>query len=133
MKNYSCSWSISYNVTSLISYGQSKGSDHAILKFLILRGAGFEMHKIFRTSHILRNKGVAGLGLPSSRLLELSSSLQLMTIFVPLTNLLVLSMSSQSPIRNFSSCPIIAASSLSVYTSLFSTIFLPVLDNTSNI
>ena len=54
MKNYSCSWSISYNVTSLISYGQGKRNDHEILMFLILRGVGFETHKIFRTSHIIR-------------------------------------------------------------------------------
>ena len=42
MKNYSCSWPIIYDVTSLISYFQGQGSNRVILKFLILRGAGFK-------------------------------------------------------------------------------------------
>ena len=54
MKNCSCSWPISYDVTSLIHYFQGQGSNHAILKFVILSGAGFEMHRIFRTSNIIR-------------------------------------------------------------------------------
>ena len=68
------------------------------------------------------------LGFPSSRLSELLSSFKLMVIFVPLTNLLVLCISlRESSICDFSSVPIREFSSLSVYTPLFNTIFLPVL------
>ena len=67
------------------------------------------------------------LGFPSSRLSELSSLFKLMLIFVPLTNLLVLSISlQQSSIYDFSSIPISEFNSLSVYTPLFNTIFLSV-------
>ena len=47
MKNYSCSWPISYDAIILFCYF------HATFKFLILRGAGFETHRIFKTSHII--------------------------------------------------------------------------------
>ena len=72
------------------------------------------------------------LGFPSSRLSELLSSFKLMVIFVPLTNLLVLCISLQeSSICDFSSIPVSGFSSLSVYTPLFNTIFLPVLRKNS--
>ena len=53
MKNYSCSWPISYDVIISIRYFQCQRIDHATFKFRILRGVGFEMRRIFRTSHIL--------------------------------------------------------------------------------
>ena len=72
------------------------------------------------------------LGFPSLRLSELSSSFKVMVIFVPLTYLLVLCISlRESSICDFSSVPISEFSSLSIYTPLFNTIFLPVTDNTS--
>ena len=54
MKNYSHSRPISYDITSLICYFQGQRIDHATFKFLILRGAGFEMCRIFRASHIIK-------------------------------------------------------------------------------
>ena len=128
MKNYCCSWSISYDVNILICYFQFQRVNHATFKFLILRGAGFETHRIFRTSHII-NKML--LGLPSLRLSELSSSFKLMIIFVIFSNLLVLSTSSRESICDFNSNPISEFSSLSIYTLLFNTTFLPILSNTS--
>ena len=53
MKYYSCSPPISYNAAILIHYFQNQRSNHTILKFLILRGVGFEMCRVFRTSHII--------------------------------------------------------------------------------
>ena len=53
MKNYSCSQSISYDVTSLISYFQFQRVNHAAFKCLILRGVGFEMRRVLRTSNII--------------------------------------------------------------------------------
>ena len=54
MKNYSCSWPISYDVIILIHYFQGQRNDLTFLKFLILKGAGFETCRIFRTSNIIR-------------------------------------------------------------------------------
>ena len=51
--------------------------------------------------------------------------------FMTFSNLLVLSISSQSSIHNFSFAPISKFISLSLYTPLFSAIFLPILSNTS--
>ena len=53
MKNYSRSRPINYNVTSLISYFQCQRINYAAFKFLILKGAGFETRRVFRTSIIV--------------------------------------------------------------------------------
>ena len=53
MKNYSCSWPISYDVIILISYFQGQRNNLAILKFLILGCGWFETRRIFRTSNII--------------------------------------------------------------------------------
>ena len=60
MKHYSYLQSISYDVIILVRYDQGKGSDCVILKFFILWGLGFEMHKIFRTCHKIYKLGFAG-------------------------------------------------------------------------
>ena len=53
MKNYSCSWPISYDVIILINYFPGQRNNLTILKFLILRGVGFTTDRVFRTSHIM--------------------------------------------------------------------------------
>ena len=60
MKHYSCSWPISYYVNILVCYSQCQGNNLTIFESLILGCLGFEMCKIFRTRHIIRKLGVAG-------------------------------------------------------------------------
>ena len=129
MKNYSCSWPISYDVTSLICYFQGQRIDHATFKFLILRGAGFKMHRIFRASNIICEEGVDGSTI--FKVIRIIQFVQANDHLFTFSNLLVLSTSSwESIICILSSVPIIEFSSLSVYIPLFNTIFSPILSNT---
>ena len=123
MKHYSCLQSISYDVIILVRYSQCQGNNLTIFEGLISGCLGFEKRINIRTCHIISSKTL--LGLPSSRLSELSSLFKLMIIFMILSNLLVLKMSlRESRICDFSSIPISEISSISIYTSLFNTILL---------
>ena len=53
MKNYSCSWTIKYDIIILVSYSQCQGNNVTIIKLLVWWRLGFKMHKIFRISSLL--------------------------------------------------------------------------------
>ena len=53
MENYSCSWTIKYDVIILVSYSQCHRNNVTIIKLLVWWRFGFQMHKIFRIRYII--------------------------------------------------------------------------------